>query len=87
MKKPQFTICPTNITSIHLFVFLASLYIAIRVKTEFRLGAMSACMDVNMMDLLPNPFCSFMSGHIESLFVKRRLSGSLLWFYCQVMSL
>ena len=29
-----------------------------------------------MMDPLPNPFCSFMSGHIESLFVKRRLSGS-----------
>ena len=41
-----------------------NIYIYIRVKTEFRLGAMLACMDVNMMDPLPNPFCSFMSGHI-----------------------
>ena len=29
------------------------------------------------MDLLPNPFCSFMSSHTELHFVKRRPSGQL----------
>ena len=37
-------------------------------------------MHVNIMNLLPNPFCSFMSSHIELHFVKRRPSGSSLWF-------
>ena len=62
-----------HIKEILVHLRIPGIYIAIRVKTEFRLGVMSACMDVNMMDLLPNPFCFFMSGYIESLFVKRRL--------------
>ena len=43
---------------------------------------MLACMYVYMMDLLPNPFCSFMSRYTGLHFVKRRPSGSLLWFCC-----
>ena len=56
-------------------------------KTEFSTGVMLACMNVDMMDLLSNPFCSFMSSHIELHFVKRRPSGSSLCFCCRVMSL
>ena len=37
------------------------------------------------MNLLPNPFCSCMSSHIELHFVKRLPSGSLLWFCCRAI--